>query len=506
MASPEAAAPPAVRLTGIVKRYPRVLANDETSLHVARGTIHALLGENGAGKSTLMKILYGMVRPDSGEISIDGSPRRFSGPHEAIAAGIGMVHQHFMLVAPLTVAENVALGAEPSRAGAAGAVGVWDREKARADVARLSAEYGLRVDPDAVVGTLSVGEQQRVEIVKVLYRGARVLILDEPTAVLTPGEADELFVTLRRLRDSGATIIFISHKLKEVVALCDDATVMRRGRTVGTRAVAQTGREELARLMVGDLDLSPRDTSAFAFGGEAREILSMRQAFVRGPRGEIALADATLEVRAGEILGIAGVEGNGQRELAEAVCGLRALDSGAVTVAGKIGYVPEDRHRHGLLLKAPVWENALLGRQREEGFGSPWKLNIPAIRSSAAAVVRDFDVRPADVDAPAGSLSGGNQQKVIVGRELSKQPALLVIAHPTRGVDLGAASLIHEKILRAKAAGTAVLLISADLDEVLALSDRIAVLCAGRVVGQCPRKDATLERLGLWMAGVEAKS
>lgn len=491
-----------VRLAGIVKRYARCVANDGVDLTVRSGSIHALLGENGAGKSTLMKTLYGMIRPDEGEIRIHGAPVRFGGPQDAIAAGIGMVHQHFMLVPPLTVAENVALGSEPSTPGAAGVLGVWDRAKARAEVARLSGEYGLRVDPDAKIETLSVGEQQRVEIVKVLYRGAKILILDEPTAVLTPQEADDLFVTLRRLRDTGSTIVFISHKLKEVMALCDEATVMRRGKTVGTRLIKDTTQAELAQLMVGDLDLTERDASAYAFAGTPKPVVVLDKATVLGPRGEAALKDATLTVRAGEILGVAGVEGNGQRELAEAVCGLRPVASGTLTVEGRVGYVPEDRHRHGLLLDAPAWENALLGRQREAAFGSPLKLDLDAARALTAAIIKDYDVRPPEPDQHAGGFSGGNQQKIIVGREVAKEPALIVVAHPTRGVDLGASRLIHEKILKAKAAGAAVLLISADLDEVLALSDRIAVLCAGRVVGETPRAQATVSQLGLWMAGV----
>ena len=496
--------PAAVRLSGIVKRYPRVTANDGVTLTVTPGSIHALLGENGAGKSTLMKILYGMVRPDEGSIEINGKPEKFSGPQDAIAAGIGMVHQHFMLVPPLSVAENVALGSEPSAAKAAGLIGVWDLEKARADVARLSKEYGLKVDPGAIVENLSVGEQQRVEIVKILYRGAKILILDEPTAVLTPQEADELFVTLRRLRDAGSTIVFISHKLKEVMALCDEATVMRRGKTVGAVKIKETSIDKLAALMVGDLDAAERDASAYRYGGTPRTILALERASALGPRGEVALKSVTLEIRAGEVLGIAGVEGNGQRELAEAACGLRELATGTRVVEGRIGYVPEDRHRHGLLLAAPAWENTLLGRHREPAFGTAFAVNQKAARALTAEILKDYDVRPPEAEQPAGAFSGGNQQKLIVGREISKRPALLVVSHPTRGVDLGASRLIHEKILQAKAEGTAVLLISADLDEVMALSDRIAVLCAGKVVGQCARADAKIETLGLWMAGVES--
>jgi ABC-type uncharacterized transport system ATPase subunit len=492
----------AVRLTGIVKRYPRVVANDGVTLTVAAGSIHALLGENGAGKSTLMKILYGMVRPDEGSIEIEGAAKKFDGPQDAIAAGIGMVHQHFMLVPPLTVAENVALGSEPAAPGPKGLAGVWDVAKARADVARLSKEYGLKVDPDAVVENLSVGEQQRVEIVKVLYRGAKILILDEPTAVLTPQEADELFVTLRRLRDAGSTIVFISHKLKEVMALCDEATVMRRGKTVGAVKIADSSVDKLAALMVGDLDASERDAAAYRYAGAPKAVLTLDRVSALGPRGETALKEATLGINAGEILGVAGVEGNGQRELAEVICGLRPMSAGILNVQGRVGYVPEDRHRHGLLLPAPAWENTLLGRQRERAFGTALSVNRDAARALTAEIVKDYDVRPPEADQPAGAFSGGNQQKLIVGREISKKPALLVVAHPTRGVDLGASRLIHEKILRAKAEGAAILLISADLDEIMALSDRIAVLCAGKVVGQCDRKDAKIEKLGLWMAGV----
>lgn len=493
----------AVRLSGIVKRYPRVTANDGATLTVASGSIHALLGENGAGKSTLMKILYGMVRPDEGAVEIGGRARKFSGPQDAIAAGVGMVHQHFMLVPPLSVAENVALGLEPPIAGAGKLLGVWDRAKVRAEVARLSKDYGLSVDPDAPVEALSVGEQQRVEIVKILYRGAKILILDEPTAVLTPKEADDLFVTLRGLRDSGSTIIFISHKLKEVMALCGEATVMRRGRTVGAKRIADTSQAELAGMMMGEWNVSERDASSLRFAGAGKVVLDLKDATVLGPRGEAALKEVSLSVAAGEILAVAGVEGNGQRELAEAVCGLRPLARGSLRVEGRIAYIPEDRRRHGLLLAAPAWENTLLGRQDEPEFGRPWALDLAAAKALAAAIVKDYDVRPPQAEQPAGAFSGGNQQKLIVGREIAKSPSLLVAANPTRGVDLGAMRLIHEKILKAKAAGAAVLLISADLDEVMALSDRIAVLCAGRVAGRCARAEAAIERLGLWMAGVE---
>lgn len=490
-------AAPAIALRGIVKRYPRVVANDGVTLTVPRGTIHALVGENGAGKSTLMKVLYGMVRPDEGVIELDGTPIQLHGPRQAIAAGIGMVHQHFMLVPPLTVFENVVLGAEP------GCAWNWDKAKARADVERLSKDYGIVVDAGARLRDLSVGEEQRVEILKVLYRGAKTLILDEPTAVLTPQECDELFATLRRLREAGSTIVFISHKLKEVMSLCDGVTVMRRGKTVGSRRTAETSRDELARLMIGDLELKARESSQYKYEGPAAEALSLENVSVPNPRGGWSLREVSLTVAAGEVLGIAGVEGNGQRELAEAVCGLNRY-SGAIARAGRIGYVPEDRHKAGLMLAASARENMLLGRHWEGQFSSPIALKPAAIESHGRAIVSGFDLRPPDLDQEAGAFSGGNQQKIVVGRELSKEPKLLVVAHPTRGVDLGASSMIHDKILRAKAAGCGVLLISADLDEVLALSDRIAVLFSGRVMGVVPRAEASVKRLGLWMAGVGA--
>jgi general nucleoside transport system ATP-binding protein len=480
----------AIRLRGIRKSYPRVVANDGVDLTVKKGSIHALVGENGAGKSTLMKILYGMVRPDQGSLELNGRTVQFESPRDAIAAGVGMVHQHFMLVRPLTVYENVVLGSEPGGF-------VWNRTKARAEVERISKEFGISVDAGAAVETLSVGEEQRVEILKVLFRGARLLILDEPTAVLTPQECEDLFTTLRKLRDAGDTIVFISHKLKEVMALCDEVTVMRRGKSIGARKCAETSLEELARMMVGDIDIKASDASSFVYKGEKADALSLDDVGV----GK-ALVAVDLTVKAGEVLGVAGVEGNGQRELAEAVCGLRA-HTGTIKVAGRIGYVPEDRHKHGLMLSAPAWENVLLGRHWERIFSSPISLHRGRIDAFCREIVSDYDVRPPDTAQEAGAFSGGNQQKLVVGREIAKQPKVLVIAHPTRGVDLGASALIHDKILRAKAAGCGVLLISADLDEVLALSDRIAVLYSGRIMGVVKRSQATIERLGSWMAGIK---
>jgi simple sugar transport system ATP-binding protein len=488
-----AAAAPAVRLRGIVKRYPRVVANDGVDLTVEPGTIHALIGENGAGKSTLMKILYGLVRPDEGTIELDGKPVSFNGPSDAIAAGIGMVHQHFMLVPPLTVYENVVLGSEPG--GFA-----WDRAEAIRRVSALSKEYGIAVEPMARVESLSVGEQQRVEILKVLYRGAKILILDEPTAVLTPQESDALFATLRRLRDAGSTILFISHKLKEVVALCGAATVLRRGKTVGSRPIAGAEPAELAKMMIGELKEPPAAPEAASrIQGEG---LLLEKVSYAGPSASRSLNEVSLSVGFGEILGVAGVEGNGQKELAEVVCGLAKASSGFLVASSPVGHIPEDRHKEALLMGAAAWENMLLGLQRKRRFGKTWKLDRPAIAEHVRRILKDFDVRPPAPEQPAAAFSGGNQQKFVVGRELAKSPKLLVAAHPTRGVDLGASRLIHEKLLEARANGAAILLISADLDEILALSDRVAVLHAGRVMGVVPRAEATVERLGSWMAGL----
>jgi len=494
--------PPAVSLKGIVKKYPRVVANDGVELSVRRGSIHAVVGENGAGKSTLMKILYGMVRPDAGAVEMDGKPVAFSGPQDAIAAGIGMVHQHFMLVPPMTVYENVVLGAEPPGAGLNGALGIWDRRAARDAVVRLSKEYAVAVDPDAKLRTLSVGEEQRVEILKVLYRGARILILDEPTAVLTPQEADGLFDTLRRLRDAGATILFISHKLKEVLALCDTVTVLRRGKTVGTWPTAEVTLESLAQKMVGDQEVRSPESSRYTFSGPAEKVLRLDKVSVLGLRGETALKHVSLAVHAGEVLGVAGVEGNGQKELAEAASGLVEPSSGTVARFGRVGYVPEDRHRAGLMLTAEARENAILGRHFEPEFSRPWRLDKDAIDRHTRKIAEDYDLQPREIAQRAGAFSGGNQQKIVVGREISKKPLLLVVAHPTRGVDLAAARLIHEKILQAKAGGAGVLLITSDLDELLALSDRIVALFAGKVSGECLRADATIEKLGQWMMGI----
>ncbi len=492
----------ALRLSGITKRFPGVVANDGVELTVARGAVHALVGENGAGKSTLMKILYGMQRPDEGNIEVDGRPVSFKGPADAIAAGLGMVHQHFMLADNLTVLENIVLGAEPRRFGG------LDRGAARRRIAEISRAYGLALDPDRRVEDLGVGERQRVEIAKVLYRGARVLILDEPTAVLVPQEVDALFASLRDLRAKGLTVVFISHKLDEVLRVADAVTVLRRGRSVASVDPGQTTARELARLMVGGELPSPKRTEHAA---PTADVLTVAGLTVRGAAGRSILADVSLTVGKGEIVGVAGVEGNGQSELVEALIGLRSA-TGRVLLAGTdisgwstrrrrgagIGYVPEDRQRQGLLLGAPLWENRLLGH--------PLGLLIDRgrARRETAGIVRSYDVRTPGVDTPAFALSGGNQQKLVIGRELAGDPVLLLAAHPTRGVDVGAQAAIWGLLRTAVAGGLGVLLVSADLEELLGLSDRLLVMLRGQVVAELDPQTTNAQALGAAMTGAAA--
>ncbi|HLL67907.1 MAG TPA: ABC transporter ATP-binding protein [Micromonosporaceae bacterium] len=493
---------PAVELRGITKRFPGVVANADVSLTVRPGTVHAIVGENGAGKSTLMKILYGMQRPDAGEILLGGRPVRFGSPQQAIAAGIGMVHQHFMLADNLTVLENVVLGAERRHGIGAGAA---------AAIRELSGRYGLALDPDALVERLGVGERQRVEIGKVLYRGARILILDEPTAVLVPQEVAALFGNLRELTREGLTIIFISHKLDEVRSVADEITVIRRGTTVGTVAPGDVTARQLATLMVGSELPSP----------EAREstvtdtpVLDVSGLTVPAAGGRAHVADVSFTIHRGEVVGIAGVEGNGQAELVEALLGMRA-STGAIRLAGVdiarwgtrarreagIGYIPEDRHRHGLLLDGTVWENRVLGHQTQAPNARGPLLNIGGARRDTERLVRAYDVRTPGIDVAAGALSGGNQQKLIVGREMSHQPKVLVAAHPTRGVDVGAQAAIWDEIRRARHEGMGVLLISADLDELIGLSDSLHVISRGRLVHGADPATITPEELGSAMTG-----
>ncbi len=508
VAVPDRGPVPVVELAGVTKRFPGVVANRDVSLRLMPGEVHAVVGENGAGKSTLMKIVYGMQRADEGTISVDGTPVRFASPSDAIAAGIGMVHQHFMLADNLTVLENVVLGAEPTRRGR------LDRAAARSRIRDLGSRYGLDVDPDALVEHLGVGDRQRVEILKVLYRGARVIVLDEPTAVLVPQEVDALFASLADLRAEGVAVAFISHKLDEVLRVADVVTVLRAGTTVRTLRAAETTPQELAQLMVGRELPTP--------GARASTVtsvveLAVEHLTVRSPEGRVVVDDVGLEVRRGEVVGIAGVEGNGQVELVEALLGLRT-STGTVRLGdrdisawstgrrreGGIGYVPEDRHRQGLLLPAPLWENRVLGHQgRRPARRGPW-IDRRASRADTERIVREYGVRTPGVQVPAFALSGGNQQKLVVGRELSGDPTLLVASHPTRGVDVGAQATVWEHLRTARASGLAVLLVSADLDELIGLSDVLLVMLRGRLVARLDPATTTPESLGEAMTGVAA--
>jgi simple sugar transport system ATP-binding protein len=495
----------AIELAGITKTFPGVVANDDIHLRVRAGEIHAIVGENGAGKSTLMKILYGMLRPDRGTIAIDGREVHFRSPKDAIAVGIGMVHQHFMLADNLTVLENVVLGSEPARGG------LLAFEEARRRIRELSETYGLPLDPDRRVEDLTVGERQRVEIIKVLFRGARTLILDEPTAVLVPQEVEELFRNLRDLASRGVTIIFISHKLDEVLEIADTITVIRAGRTVATVSPEEVDAHRLAELMVGSELPTP----------ETREVtvtehvaLAVRGLGVRVEE-RWALRDVSFEIRRGEIVGIAGVEGNGQRELVEALIGLRRPDAGTIELEGEdvtawstrrrreagVGYIPEDRHVWGLLLPSPLWENAMLGHQTQPPFAKGAFVDRGGAHTRTAEIIRDYHVITPGPDTPALALSGGNQQKFVVGREMAASPRVLIAAHPTRGIDVGAQAAVWEQIRAARAAGLALLLISADLEELIGLSDTLHVILRGRFVARLDPSTVTPEDLGSYMTG-----
>ncbi|GAA2780906.1 ABC transporter ATP-binding protein [Saccharopolyspora taberi] len=493
---------PAVELTGITKTFPGVVANSDVNLRVRAGEVHALCGENGAGKSTLMKILYGMQAPDSGTIRIGGEQVRFRTPADAIRAGVGMVHQHFMLADNLTVLENIVLGAEGERGIGA---------KARAQVRALAERVGLDVRQDALVESLGVADRQRVEILKVLYRGAKIIILDEPTAVLVPQEVDELFATLRTMREQGYTFLFISHKLDEVRAIADTITVLRRGTTVGTVAPGEVSSRKLAEMMVGsELPVPEHGASTVT----DRAVLEVR-GLVAAEDGREVLSGIDLTVRAGEVVGIAGVEGNGQTELVEAIMGMRPVLRGEVRLGDRdvtaastlarreagIGYVPEDRHRHGLLLDAPLWFNRILGHQTRRPSARGALLDLPGAKADTERIVERFDVRTPGIDVDAAALSGGNQQKLVVGRELAGDPVLLVAAHPTRGVDVGAQAGIWDHLRAARSQGLAVLLISADLDELIGLSDTIRVMLRGRLVADADPATVTPEELGAAMTG-----
>ncbi|MCL3819827.1 ABC transporter ATP-binding protein [Aeromicrobium wangtongii] len=496
----------AVQLRGIGKRFPGVIANHDVDLTIRAGTVHALIGENGAGKSTLMKILYGVQRPDEGTITIEGKEVVLKSPTEAIEAGVGMVFQHFMLADNLTVLENMVLGAEKLH-------GIGDG--ARAEIRRISDRFGFDLDPDVMVEKLGVAARQRLEIAKVLYRGARVIILDEPTAVLVPQEVDALFANLRELKDAGNSVLFISHKLDEVLDIADDITVMRRGTTVGTADPRTATKHELAELMVGS-ELPSPETGESTVTDVVE--LSLTDITLTDEFGRNLLTDVSLNIRRGEVLGIAGVEGNGQAELVETIMGMRIPTSGTIRLGdldvtewhtrklreAGIGYIPEDRHRHGLLLDAPLWENRILGHQtRPPSVKGMW-INRKGARKDTERIVRDYDVRAPGIDTPARALSGGNQQKLIVGREMSGDPVLLIASHPTRGVDVGAQAAIWDHIKRARRKGLAVLLISADLDELIGLSDTIQVILRGRLVGTFDPSTVTPQDLGTAMTGGEA--
>jgi len=507
-----AASVPAVRMTAIEKRFGAVRANRGANLEVRPGEIHALVGENGAGKSTLMRILSGLYPCDAGTIEVGGRDVTGWTTARAISAGVGMVHQHFMLVPTLTVAENVVLGREPV------SVGTFDRARAVRDVEQLCEQSGLRVPADRLVADLSVGEAQRVEILKTLYRGARILLLDEPTAVLSPPEVAELWKVLARVRDAGTTIVLITHKLDEVMAVSERVTVMRQGETVARMATRETTPEAIARAMVGrDVDLSVREERR-AKGEAGAPVLEVRNLVVRGARVERAVHDVSFAVLPGEILGIAGVEGNGQTELVEAIAGLRPVTSGSVRLGGLdvtaldvrargdagLSHIPEDRHRRGLVLEYAVADNLILGRQHR--FATRGVLDRARIAAHARAQIAAFDIRPADAALPASALSGGNQQKVVIARELSRGFTALLAAQPTRGVDVGAIEFIHGELRRARAEGKAVLLVSAELREVLTLSDRIAVMYGGRLVAVMPRHEASEAVLGPWMTGAKRET
>ncbi len=497
--------PLAVELSGIEKRFPGVIANHDVNLRVRPGTIHAIVGENGAGKSTLMKTLYGMHQPEAGIIRVNGVEQHFRSPSDAIATGIGMVHQHFMLADNLTVAENVILGSEPAKAG------LVDFDTARRRIVDIGKATGVKVHPDRLVAELGVGQRQRVEIMKVLYRGARILILDEPTAVLVPQEVDELFDNLKAMVADGATVIFISHKLDEVLKVSDDITVIRQGTTVAEVKPAEVDRGELAELMVGSELPSPEGRES-AVGD--RVLLEVDGLTVARP-GERALVDhVSFRVHEAEIVGIAGVEGNGQFELCEAILG-QTPSTGRVCIAGAdatqestrqrrdrgLGYIPFDRHREALLLTAPLWENSLLGREDEPRFAAGPFVNAREARADCREIIETFGVRTPGESVPAFALSGGNQQKLVVGREISDDPKVLVAAHPTRGVDVGAQAAIWDEIRQARDEGLGLLLISADLEELIGLSDRILVMFDGEITAELDPAAATPELLGSYMTG-----
>jgi ABC-type uncharacterized transport system ATPase subunit len=501
--------PPVLELRGITKSFPGVLANDAINLSVEKGKILALLGENGAGKTTLMNILYGLYKPDKGQIFINGEQVVIRDPSDAIARGIGMVHQHFMLIPVMTATENVMLGVEPTRNGI-----FLDKASVAKGIQEISKQYDLEVDPQAYIGDLPVGTQQRVEIIKVLYRQADILILDEPTAVLTPQEVEGLFKVLRSLVANGKSVIFITHKLKEVLAIADTITVLRSGRVVGTVDTKGASQEKLASMMVGrDVNLvvkkkpaSPKDV-----------VLRVKDLYVRDERQNLTVNGASFDVRQGEVLGIAGVQGNGQTELVYALTGLAPVVNGEISIMDElvhhssprnilergVAHIPEDRQRHGLILSFPVQDNMVLCTYYQPPFAKGWTLQQKVITETAEKLVKQFDVRTPNVFVPVSTLSGGNQQKVIVAREFSRPIKLLIASQPTRGLDVGSIEYIHSRIIEKRDEGTAVLLVSPELDEIIALSDRIAVIYKGQIVSIVPAAKVNKAYLGLLMAGIK---
>jgi ABC-type uncharacterized transport system ATPase subunit len=505
---------PAVALVGISKRFGAIVANDGVDLALARGTVHAVMGENGAGKSTLMSILFGLVPPDSGSILIDGKPATFNGPLDAITAGLGMVHQHFRLFDSMTVAENVVYGAEPRRNG------LVDRKAAHARVHELAARYGLEVDPSAVVGTLSVGTQQRVEILKALHRDARILILDEPTAVLTPGEVTSLFAVIRRAADAGTTVVLVTHKINEVLSVSDEVTVLRDGKVTGRFRTAEATSADLVQAMTGR-DVTPvRNSGAGSTGDTVLDVANLTVVDHHTTR----VADVTLSVHAGEIVGIAGVSGNGQHELVEAILGTRRTRSGAIRLLGNsltersvrdrraagLAVIPEDRRGEGSAVQLSTAENLTLGHHRTAPVGATtgirrgW-ISLRAERSRARNLIAEYDVRTSGEQLPVGSLSGGNAQKVVIARELSHNAPLLIAEQPTQGVDVGAIEAIHGRLLDYRAQGGAILLVSHEISELLALADRVLVMFDGRLVAEFSRDEATTARIGAAMAGAHSE-
>jgi simple sugar transport system ATP-binding protein len=509
----ETKAAPLLDMRGIRVIFGSFVANDAVDLTVRAGDIHALLGENGAGKSTLMKVLAGLLVPSKGEVRIGGKRETIAGAAEAMRLGIGMVHQHFMLVPPLTVAENVCLGL--SSAGRL----IPNLKQCANNIRTLAKAYDLDVDPNARIANLSIASQQRVEILKVLYRGARILILDEPTAVLAPQEASGLFRILRLLAAEGVAIIFISHKLDEVMALTSHVTVLRHGRVVASAATADTDARSLARMMVGADIALPKLEDAVPLGAVAEDgkgpVLSVESLVCRDTSGVRCVSGASLNVRSGEIVGIAGVDGNGQQELAEAIVGLRKVEGGSISINGYavthgsvaerinlgLAHIPEDRHRTALVESMTISENAVLERVGDAPFSRGGWIDKAAIASLADTIIKDFDVRTTGREQKIGTLSGGNQQKVVLGRALSRDPSLIVAVQPVRGLDIGATAFVHRELLARRAAGAGVLLISTELDEILALSDRIVVMFKGKAIGELKREEVTVERLGLMMAG-----